>query len=73
LFEIEKLTGQETAEVLGVPLGTVKSRILRGRRALKDLLEPLLTELTQLSGDRDRLSAEIRELHGWFVREIVFL
>ena len=31
---------EEIAEVTGVPLGTVKSRISRGRRALAALLEP---------------------------------
>jgi RNA polymerase sigma-70 factor (ECF subfamily) len=32
---------EEVAEVLGVSVGTVKSRILRGRRALREILEPL--------------------------------
>jgi hypothetical protein len=33
---------EEVAEVLGVSVGTVKSRILRGRRLLREILEPLL-------------------------------
>src|SRR5256886_1109764 len=33
---------EEVSEVLECSLGTVKSRILRGRRALKEILEPLL-------------------------------
>ncbi len=40
LRDIEDLSYEEVAEVLDVSIGTVKSRILRGRRALRALLEP---------------------------------
>ena len=40
LFDIEGYDYQEIAELQGVSLGTVKSRIHRGRLALRDLLAP---------------------------------
>lgn len=42
LRDIEDLSYEEIAEVLGVSLGTVKSRILRGREALKKSLSSRL-------------------------------
>lgn len=57
LFEIEKLTGEEIAEALGIPPGTVYSRLQLARKAFRAELER--------GQARERFAAErARAAHG---------
>ena len=40
LFHIEERPYEEIAQIMGLPLGTIKSRLNRARNALRQLLEP---------------------------------
>jgi RNA polymerase sigma-70 factor (ECF subfamily) len=42
LVDMDELPYEEVAELLGIPVGTVKSRVHRGRKMLRDLLENLI-------------------------------
>ena len=44
LCDIEGLTYEETAKKLGVPLGTVKSRVYKAKKELAEKLSDLLNE-----------------------------
>jgi len=47
LRDIEELDTQETAELMGISEGAVKTRLHRARLALRELLEPHLREASQ--------------------------
>ena len=49
LRDVEEMPYEEVAAVLGVPLGTVKSRVNRARLILRDKLQPRLEEQHALS------------------------
>jgi RNA polymerase sigma-70 factor (ECF subfamily) len=49
LRDVEQLPYEEVAQILGVPLGTVKSRVNRARAVLKDELKPKLEQTRALS------------------------
>jgi RNA polymerase sigma-70 factor (ECF subfamily) len=48
LRDVEGLSGEETAEILNVPVATVKTRLFRSRRRLQETLAPELASV--LSG-----------------------
>lgn len=50
LYAWERMSYDEMAAVLGVPAGTVRSRLARARRRLRELTAPV----GELVGDRDR-------------------
>jgi RNA polymerase sigma-70 factor (ECF subfamily) len=45
LRDLEEMSYEEIAEITGVTLGTVKSRLTRGRDVLKRKLTPYMREL----------------------------
>jgi RNA polymerase sigma-70 factor (ECF subfamily) len=49
LREIEGFTYEEIAEILQVNLGTIKSRLTRGRAALRELLAPEQSSISQVN------------------------
>lgn len=54
LSDVEGLSYAEVAEVLRVPVGTVKSRLFRGRRVLQAELYEYAVETGGISGNGDR-------------------
>jgi RNA polymerase sigma factor (sigma-70 family) len=57
----ERLSDSEVAEVLELPLGTVKTRIARGREALRD-------EVMRLADSPEQLKSTLDSLEDWAAR-----
>jgi RNA polymerase sigma-70 factor (ECF subfamily) len=53
LRDLEEMSYDEVAEVLQISLGTVKSRLTRGRQALKQRLAPYMRELGENLGAQE--------------------
>ena len=49
LRDVQGLDYQEISEALGIPIGTVESRIFRGRQRLRPLLEPFRATTPQVA------------------------
>lgn len=60
LRDLEEMSYEEIAEVLGISLGTVKSRLTRGREALRQRLAPYVREV----GNELGLTAPQKEDQG---------
>ncbi|MFZ0201021.1 MAG: sigma-70 family RNA polymerase sigma factor [Candidatus Sulfotelmatobacter sp.] len=67
LRDLEEMSYEEIAEILQISLGTVKSRLTRGRQALKKRLAPYIREV----GDELGLSPPEEEDHAADLRRRV--
>jgi RNA polymerase sigma-70 factor (ECF subfamily) len=59
LRDLEEMSYEEIAEVLEISLGTVKSRLTRGRQALKQRLAPYVREVRGLSAEEDEIHSGV--------------
>ena len=64
LRDLEGLSYEEVAEVLEVSVGTVKSRILRGRRMVKEILDPVVAA-RQTEKEPSLASFGSQPINGW--------
>jgi RNA polymerase sigma-70 factor (ECF subfamily) len=68
LREIEGLSSEETADVLEIPVATVKTRLHRGRRRLHDMLAPEMSDL--LSGTFPFAGADCEAMAARVLKEL---
>ena len=66
--DIESMSGEETAEVLGIPVATVKTRLLRARRRLREMLAPQIG--TALAGTLPFAGADCAALTDRVMKEL---
>jgi RNA polymerase sigma-70 factor (ECF subfamily) len=59
LREVEGMSYDEIADILGIHMGTVKSRLLRGRAALRTILGARLPEFAHVSSKKAPQSAAL--------------
>jgi RNA polymerase sigma-70 factor (ECF subfamily) len=60
LVGLEDLSYREAAEVLGIPVGTVMSRLARGRARLRDLMNGVAPRQGAAAGPADAATASLK-------------
>ena len=60
LRDLEEMSYEEIAEIMQVSLGTVKSRLTRGRQALRQRLKTYIREVGSELGLADHEEAEVK-------------
>ena len=53
LCDLEGLSYEEMAAVIGIPVGTVRSRVFRGRRALQRRLQPYMSAMHESEEEKN--------------------